>query len=300
MLPVQKGNELERAVQNIEETIVRSFPNLKEEDFDIEPKKIIVSDGVRHEIDLYVKYSLPLGYDSVFVFESKNWKKPVDKNQIIDFSEKIKVTNAQRGFFVAKSYSSSAVAQAKKDPRMEILSAMELSPDLIAIPFGFHFVGTEEKSVYELILCEAKASSVSCVENEDRSSLTSLMLDTASFELDGRKIDLPEYLDGWIEEEIDKDMSGFPSGDLPNGVYTRKVVAEKEIVDKVLSVNGHVVENIKMKLSYTVRVSRPKIRSVFDIEGRGRTIQLERLTVGDAFFDTSFVYLSKLHPEALD
>ncbi len=292
MLPIQIGDELERAVHHIEETIVRSFPRLSEEDFDLEPKKIINAEGVRHEIDLYVKYSLPLGYDSVFLFECKNWKKPVDKNQIVVFSEKIKVTNAQRGFFVAKSYSKNAIAQASKDPKIELLSARELDPDIFEIPFGFHVVFVEEKRVKELIFHAAEAEPVSSAEMHASDSLPMTRLDVASLELNGRETALAEYFDGWIDEEVDRNMSTFPSGEMPTGVYTREIHAEKELADEVLKLNGQRVERIAMRLTYDVRVIRPRIRSVLDVEGRGRSIQLERCTVGDSCFDASFVSLN--------
>jgi hypothetical protein len=37
-------------------------------------KRIVVSDGVRHEIDLLVTAALPAGYEATFIFECKNWQ----------------------------------------------------------------------------------------------------------------------------------------------------------------------------------------------------------------------------------
>jgi hypothetical protein len=68
------------------------------------------------------------------VFECKNWQDKVGKNDIIVFSEKVKATNAQRGFFVAKSFTKDAVAQAEKDPRLELLTAAELDPSSVLVP----------------------------------------------------------------------------------------------------------------------------------------------------------------------
>src|SRR5437879_2880832 len=49
----------------------------------------------------------------------------IPKNDIIIFSEKIKAAEAQRGFFVAPSFTRDAEAQARLDPRMELLTARE-------------------------------------------------------------------------------------------------------------------------------------------------------------------------------
>ena len=81
--PQQKGAHLEDAVRLIEQTILNSKPGLKESPFSIEINKIFVADGVRHEIDVYVEIDLGHGYKSIFIFESKNWKDSVGKNELI-------------------------------------------------------------------------------------------------------------------------------------------------------------------------------------------------------------------------
>jgi len=80
------------------------------------------------------------GYEAIFVFECKNWQEKVGKNEIIVFSEKFRVANAQRGFFVAKSYTADAVAQAERDQRVELLLAAELDPSAVMVPAGFHAI----------------------------------------------------------------------------------------------------------------------------------------------------------------
>ena len=124
----EKGNALEQAVEAIETAILRSFPGYTENTFRIESKKILTVGGVRHEIDIYVAVDLGNRYTAVFVFECKNWLEKTGKNEIIIFAEKVKVSNAQRGFFVAKSYPRDATAQAQVDPRIELLIAEELDP----------------------------------------------------------------------------------------------------------------------------------------------------------------------------
>src|SRR5271157_2870091 len=98
MTPKEKGSALEQAVRGIETVILRSSPNLREDTFTIECNKIITVNGVRHEIDVYVKVAIAGGYTATFIFECKNWEEAVGKNEIIVFAEKIRAASAQEGF----------------------------------------------------------------------------------------------------------------------------------------------------------------------------------------------------------
>jgi hypothetical protein len=121
--PQVKGNALEDAVHLIERTILQNNPATKDAVITIEPKKIIIRDGVKHEIDIFITIDNGKGYESIFIFECKNWEKAVGKNEIVVFSDKINAVQAQKGFFIAKSFGKYAVAQAKKDKRIELLIA---------------------------------------------------------------------------------------------------------------------------------------------------------------------------------
>ena len=70
---------------------------------------------VHHEIDVCVAVGAAKGYESVFLFECKNWADPVGKNEIIVFAAKIDAAVAQPGYFVAKQFTKDALAQAAKD-----------------------------------------------------------------------------------------------------------------------------------------------------------------------------------------
>jgi hypothetical protein len=114
----QKGNVLESAVLAIEQAILRSVPTAAGQNQTIESRKLVNVDGVRHEIDVYVTVNFAHGYCAIFIFECKNWAQPVGKNEIIVFSEKIAAIGAAYGYFVARSFTSDARAQAEKDSRI--------------------------------------------------------------------------------------------------------------------------------------------------------------------------------------
>src|SRR5713226_10019265 len=134
--PQDKGDALESAVAAIEEVILQSSQGVGRKPI-IEKKKVIIVNNVRHEIDVYVNADLATGYKSIFIFECKYWKEAVGKNEIIVFSEKIDVSRATSGCFVAKSYTSDAVNQAKQDPRITLLLASEYDPETGAEAFQF-------------------------------------------------------------------------------------------------------------------------------------------------------------------
>lgn len=101
----EKGDALEKAVELIERFILDDNSNAT---VTIEPKKIVVVNKVKHEIDIYITIDHGKGYKGLFIFECKNWAKKVDKNEIIVFSKKIEVTSAQKGYFIAKSFTDDA------------------------------------------------------------------------------------------------------------------------------------------------------------------------------------------------
>ncbi len=116
----KKGDDLEKAVQLIESYILGSNPATKDAIVTIEPKKIVVVNGVKHEIDIYITIDYGKGYKAHFIFECKNWKKKVGKDEIIVFSRKIDIVHAQTGYFIAKSFTRDAEAQAGQDARIEL------------------------------------------------------------------------------------------------------------------------------------------------------------------------------------
>src|SRR6266478_7122426 len=145
-----KGDALENAVAAIEEVILQSSVGMGRKPI-VEKKKIIIVNEVRHEIDVYVTADLAPGYKPIFIFECKNWKEAVGKNEIIIFSEKIDAPRATSGCFVAKSFTSDAVNQAKQDPRITLLLASEYDLHSRAEAFQF-FTRSPEMTKLDVFL----------------------------------------------------------------------------------------------------------------------------------------------------
>jgi hypothetical protein len=133
----QKGDALEVAVAAIEHVILHN--SLSVSGIQLERKKRINVGGVHHEIDLFLTIDSGAGYKSIFIFECKNWQDAVNKNEIIIFSKKILDSSAAMAFFVAKAYTSDAIAAAKLDPRIVLYTAIKYDPTKEATEFYCRF-----------------------------------------------------------------------------------------------------------------------------------------------------------------
>lgn len=269
---LEKGNTLESAVRAIEDAILRKSPALRENTYLIETKKIVTAAGVRHEIDIFVTIDLGGGYKSVFIFECKNWKEAVGKNDIIVFSEKVDVVQAQVGFFVAKSFTADAQAQAKKNPRITLLIAKEHDPSGTPIPFDLHFVWQEKTDA------EMKFVAWNPANLQEEAHVN---VQNAQATLGGKSLILEPYVNQWIEDARNESVSKFPSGRLPAGEYEREADVVREFSEGELILNGTSIRRSTLHLKMKLRVLRPPILSHFEVETRGRVLSLAPVKVGE-------------------
>jgi|SRR5277367_2049081 len=267
--PSEKGNALEAAVASIERYILDTSPGLKERPFLIESNKIVTVDGVRHEIDIFVTIDLGDGYKSVFIFECKNWRESVGKNELIIFAEKITVTQAQRGFFVAKSFTKDAEAQAATNPRISILIASEHDPTTAPLPFGFHGA----------IMTPVNFGATFYVRGADHSKFVPVNFDTAVAKLRGDVIDLRTYVGQWAEKATSEEVLSFRSERVPEGTYERTADGPREFVAGEFTLNDRDIERGELHVRYNVTVVRPAVVSYFEVESRGRVFSLAPIQI---------------------
>lgn len=274
--PLEKGNSLESAVLAIEELILRTSPNVKEKTYLIESKKHINAVGVHHEIDIFVTFELGPGYRPIFIFECKNWLEAVGKNEIIVFAEKITASGAQHGFFIAKSFTADAVAQAQKEPRMELLVVTEHDPAKTILPFGYHTThanATHIKGVLRKWGAKGKET-------------VPLDISKAIVTLDGKSLNAVDYFNAWVLEAINESMRTFPSGTLAAGIYKRECSAERTFPEGSLRVNDTMIQTARIEVQFDVYLVHPAIKSHFEVGGRGRVISFEAHSAGALNVDT--------------
>lgn len=260
--PTQKGNVLENIVAAIERCVLATSPGLREDTFLIESKKIIQVGGVHHEIDILVTIKSAHGYKSVFIFECKNWMDAVGKNEVIVFSQKIEDSLAQRGYFVAKSFTRDAEAQARKCPRITLLIATEHDPAGMPVPLHFHAVNPEIERIHVEFRAQGNTGSDS----------TSFDTATAELKLQGSTVNLQQYVMAWVEEAQEESMRTFSSGRLSEGVYDRPVDSTRRFEEFGCLLNGISMESARLSVSLKVRLWRPAVVSHFELESRGRVL----------------------------
>ena len=236
-----KGKVLEDAVRAIEAAILHELPGVDDSTFAIDSNKIHVVDGVRHEIDIWVEIDPGKGYETRFIFECKNWKDKVGKNEIIVFSEKIAAVRAQKGFFVATAFTADAEAQAKKDPRTVLLIAQELGTDL-SVPFEFHYVGIVDRHMH--LGLQARGPQPSSQQDLDINSVDAYLGDDS--------LDLPAYLNRWAESMEHEELRTFASVQLPEDVYELSATAERSFGEGELLIESIDIGRMELKIKFSV------------------------------------------------
>src|SRR5260370_14750236 len=261
----EKGDALEKAVHAIETLILRTNPATKDAPITIEPKKVVIVDGVKHEIDIYITIDLGKGYKSVFIFECKNWQEAVGKNEIIVFSEKIDAVQAQTGFFIAKKFGEYAQAQAKKDKRIELLIASDELASLPPFIYDFHFVhNTVVRSHIEFrMLPYLQRRGTPPVTNESFVRYNTEGLLVGKFN---------ERMQNTVVNET---MNNQPTALFAEGVYHFKRSKTYIFAQNELFVQGNACLAVDAHVEWDTRIIRPKIISTFDVKTRGRVITLD-------------------------
>jgi hypothetical protein len=276
---LEKGNELEEAVEAIEKFIIAQNPGLQTQDIRIERKKIIIVEGVKHEIDLYVEINLGLGSPFIYIFECKNWEANVDKNEIIVFSEKIQCVNAQNGYFIAKGFSSYATAQAKRDSRMELLIATKELDKFPLIGFSNSFSVEMEQGAFgfldesdKLIAFEPGISTLTTKNGKhlDFNEFATRLIN----EFVTRKYDIPMTTVESSEE------SGFYLGytdsnevGLPVGEHILEDQFMSPVTDGKIYVNGIIpISKVTCRVKNRIVITEPVFIWQYDVETKGKVV----------------------------
>lgn len=266
-----KGDTLENAVAAIEQVILESSASVVGRRPVVEKKKIVTVNGVHHEIDVYVSDNLAPGYKSIFIFECKNWKEAVSKNEIIIFSEKIDASQATSGCFVAKSYTSDAVSQAKKDPRITLLLAAEYDADSGPEVFEF-FTRLPEMTKLDVTMFK---------RGDTGSTPKPVSTETAQLEIFGLPANLPMQLNLWSMGVCSKDLMASFEELVPAGVYPRVVNENMYFVAGEVRLDDVDVEKMNFHVEYKVVVTPVPAVSHFEIKSRGRCITFAPQLIGN-------------------
>jgi hypothetical protein len=275
-----KGDALEDAVELIERTILNlagldSHP----EAISIERNKRIVHKGVMHELDLYVVVNRGTGYEASYIFECKNWQRNVGKIPIGEFEYKIRDTNAQHGFFIARSFAKTAKARAAQCHRMSLINATDTNVDPTVFP--------DTEVLWEQI--PARHNEMLITLDGADTPCRPVSPSDLSMTCDGAAVDTNQFVISLADEIVHEQLDRMRPGGRPEGPF---VVAGEKLFDfknKGLLVNGRMCKSIRLKVTSTQYMLRPRVVSHFDIQNRGRTLSIEALSPTGAAIRLSYV-----------
>jgi len=271
----RKGPGLERAIEFLERTILNEVPSLSDKSYDIYTNRIIIVDGVKHEIDIWVEFDIGSGYKSIFIFETKNWKKKIGKNDMIIFSEKISAATAQKGFFVAKAFTKYAIAAAKRDHRIQVL------------PLETEFLDNESmdtliRTFHRVILDRANVNTqVRFVTQTGTQNEPGKQIEIQTATLNGYPINVSEYIGPRIQQIVIDHVNSLPTADLPDGVYTYDLSEEILLASDHLVINDIERYKVQLQITYQIEVIPPPIVSKYDVAKRGRIYTYAPVRVGE-------------------
>lgn len=265
-----KGRSLERAVQVIEETIIRNSPSLRTAAFELEPRKVITVAGVRHEIDLSVRVQQGTHFEALHIFEAKNWKDPVGKSEILDFSEKIRVTGAATGYFVAKQFTSSARAQAEHDKHMQLV---EVTDEFVSALDSLQIVSSEHR--IESLAIRVKARGVPSIDNPP------ILDHRMACQFQGTPSTVQAFCIGEAEKQILEERNKNAAQFALIGTHPCRKHYKLEFDQKELCIGPIDVEHLVLDVDFSVVTAAALVISKFEVKGRGRAYTFQAQSVGN-------------------
>ncbi len=279
MLANEKGHALENAVHAIEHFILQCSPTLQDKAFRIEAREHINVAGVHHEIDIFVTVEIAPGYTSTFIFECKNWAKAVGKNEVGNFSEKTDAAAAQKGFFVAKSFTKDGVARARLDPRMTLLTATEHDAAATITPESFHF--TEPASL--------KSSVTFRVAGTSGTNFTTIDTRGKSIRLYGQDVLVSDFLGTWTDRLYREHLLHFKTWHLPEGIHSMTASAGQTFGGGEFILDDQEMEHVQLDVEFGVKITWPAVTSHYEVATRGRVVQFEPVNVRNLAITAAFV-----------
>lgn len=260
---INNGKALERAIELIESHILSKFPDKKNIQATVETNKIVIENDVRHEIDIYVKIDLGIGTDLIYIFECKNWEKQVvSKNDVIIFNEKITVTNAQKGYFIARNFGRDAENKAKQYDRVEILKFKDDS-----------LYGT--KNFIDISYCVVSDLSGNFIlhglKQIDASNYSTLLIET-----NGEKVPLGQFAWRVVYEYF---------MDIERKIKNVEIIIDKEYYKELKfsflkpKINDSIIEKLDIMAMVTLEVREPVLIYDFDIDKKGGYVKIRTETI---------------------
>ncbi|MDP3072281.1 MAG: restriction endonuclease [Opitutaceae bacterium] len=266
----EKGHTLEKVVRAIEEMIIRETPTLRDAPFFFESRKRLVAQGVPLEIDLVVTVHRGMPYESVHIFECKNWATPVGPTEIRDFAEKIHAMGAQKGYFVARDFTTGARARAAQDPRMVLTP---VTNDFVSPLQDGLFVASEHMILSLTVELTARNPSVQF------GPLGPEFLHAVAF-LNGRPLVLADYLNATAERAVSKERRIRARQFTLVGDHVTRITPGVIFEPCEFIIKGIDVAQVVLYVWFTVATVPFRIISQYEVSTRGRFYTYEGRSIG--------------------
>jgi hypothetical protein len=103
---------------------------------------------------------------------------------------------------------------------------------------------------------------------------------TASVQLNRNELDLRKFLDEESSQLFDEALKQIDTTTLAQGTYPLLLSRTKAFAENQLIINGDDIAELRLDVSVSLLVHRPKIIYHFNIEGRGKYVELEPYDYG--------------------
>jgi hypothetical protein len=265
----EKGRALERAMQFVQENLFKSDPRLAGTNFTIEVRKTVNVAGVRHEIDVLVTTHPGTQHESISIFECKNWKAPVGKNEVIIFADKVAAIRANRGFLVAKSLSKDAQERLKQDSRLIFLRCTE---DFFSPLNNLEVVHSVHDPYGRKVAVKYRDLSRDHPDVLDYTKVKCLW--------NGKLVDFLSYVDQLTEELVSDDHKRNKGRYSQGGTHPghNSVRINYEPGEFVLDDSD--IEHLILSMWFTVTVRRRTIFCKFELDGQARVYSFREMEDG--------------------
>lgn len=252
----EKGESLERAVEAIEHAVLKYEPSLKNVEYTITRRKIVFFEGANHEIDLHLEFHLAKHHNSVFIFECRNRKEKVDKNDVIILDEKAIACGAQKAFLIARSFTTGA-EQKTESPRSRVV--LLKAKNLLAGDAEFKLPSIKQTSHADVKM------EIAFIYDDglpDEGDITSDLPEELTR-------DLVKCAELVLAEDMKQQREAGVSGHVPR-------TCSHIVPFGPLTFRGRKVVQLGFKISYTfVSVEIPfKLEARFDIDGLGKYLEM--------------------------
>lgn len=249
----EKGTALEKATRAIYELLLRK-QGLGEDEVWFEPNHRFVAGGARNEIDILVRFNPNSKQERLWLFECKNRKAKVSKNDIVVLAYKVRELRAEKGVLVARSFGTDSIALAKHEG-----IELEVATDGRWLPDGL--IGMEN-SIFEFHSLKAQV----CHFGDDANiSEPDWLRDVCRF--DSNIHNFGELVRDSIYSELEskrKSMSQLP------GTVAQRGSLTLEFEPNELWVGKWNISYVQTEFDYSITNQTSKLVSTFSIAKKGR------------------------------